>query len=361
MKKDTLYFLTFISIFVVVCIIAFLSVGYFSKLSTNKLIETQFESGIRESKEIASFINTMIDSGISADKAKNQIQQILKDTDTQTSFVSVFDWSGKTICHPDITQLNSSVASSEPIFGEPSADVENADYYDMLYNGGTESDTKIMHIVPVKNIDWIVASNINLNQVTSHYDAIKNRFYLSLFLMALSIILLSFFLVRMIGVRYEKALELKNLELQSELISLTKLNMDLADYKVRRSEQQSTTKVTTEDNDNKRLLTNRRNEIVPISVNDIAYIFTENTITYIVCKDGQKSTINESLEEIYKNLDEGVFFRANRKTIIELSSIDKILKYGNSQLKIVTNPESSSDIIISKNKAADFKRWLNKQ
>ena len=178
--------------------------------------------------------------------------------------------------------------------------------------------------------------------------------------MALSIILLSFFIVRMIGGKYEKALELKNQELQNELINLSKLNTDLADYKARLSIEQNVSKENTEDSDNKRLLTNRRNEIVPISINDISYIFTENTITYIVCKDGQKSTINESLEEINKNLDERLFFRANRKFIIELSSIDKIMKYGNSQLKILVNPESTSDIIISKNKAADFKRWLNK-
>lgn len=334
--------------------------GYFSKLSTNKLIETQFESGVRESTEIASFINNMIDSGMSASDTKRQIQSILTDTDSQTSFVSVFDWSGKTICHPDITQLNLSVVSSEPIFGEPNTEPENADYYDMLYTNGIDEGAKIMHIVPLKSMDWIVASNINLNQVTSHYNTIKNRFYLSLLLMALTIILLSFFFVRMISVRYEKALEQKNQDLQNELINMTKLNTDLADYKARISDEITVVKDSTEEADNKRLLTNRRNEIVPISVNDIAYIFTENTITYIVCKDGQKSTINESLDEIYKKIDERLFFRANRKFIIELSAIDKIMKYGNSQLKISTNPESSIDIIISKNKVADFKRWLNK-
>jgi hypothetical protein len=43
-----------------------------------------------------------------------------------------------------------------------------------------------------------------------------------------------------------------------------------------------------------------------------------------------------------------------------VNSIEKILKYGNNQLKIEVIPISEINIIISKNKAAEFKTWLNK-
>jgi hypothetical protein len=42
------------------------------------------------------------------------------------------------------------------------------------------------------------------------------------------------------------------------------------------------------------------------------------------------------------------------------NSIEKILKYGNNQLKIEVIPKSEINIIISKNKVAEFKAWLNK-
>jgi DNA-binding LytR/AlgR family response regulator len=54
-----------------------------------------------------------------------------------------------------------------------------------------------------------------------------------------------------------------------------------------------------------------------------------------------------------------MFFRANRQYILSVKGIDEILKYGNNQLKINTDPSIESGIIISKNKASEFKRWLN--
>ena len=113
------------------------------------------------------------------------------------------------------------------------------------------------------------------------------------------------------------------------------------------------------DNSRKRILTYLRNELVPVLIDDIAYIYTENTITYIVTFDGKKSTANASLEDMYSNLDATIFFRANRQFIISIAAIDKIIKYGKSQLKILVRSTTSEEIIISKNKAAEFKQWLN--
>ena len=108
-----------------------------------------------------------------------------------------------------------------------------------------------------------------------------------------------------------------------------------------------------------RILTYIRHELLPVAVQDISFIYTENTITYVVCKNGKKSTTNSSLDELYSQLDATIFFRANRQFIISISSIDKIIRYGNNQLKILISPESETDIIISKNRAAEFKQWLN--
>ena len=107
-------------------------------------------------------------------------------------------------------------------------------------------------------------------------------------------------------------------------------------------------------------LTYSRHELLPVSTQDIAYIYTENTITYVVCFDGKKSTSNASLDELFANLDNTYFFRANRQFIIAIAAIDKIVRYGNNQLKILIEPSNAEvDIIISKNRAAEFKKWLN--
>jgi len=79
----------------------------------------------------------------------------------------------------------------------------------------------------------------------------------------------------------------------------------------------------------------------------------------VVCFDGKPFTTNMSLDDMYTNLNSALFFRANRQFIISITAIDKIIKYGKSQLKIVLQSKTSEDIIISKNKAAEFKQWLN--
>ena len=79
----------------------------------------------------------------------------------------------------------------------------------------------------------------------------------------------------------------------------------------------------------------------------------------VVCADGSRSTTNLSLDELFAQLDDSYFFRANRQFIISIASINKIVKYGNNQLKIIVNPGSEISILISKNRAAQFKKWLN--
>ncbi len=75
-----------------------------------------------------------------------------------------------------------------------------------------------------------------------------------------------------------------------------------------------------------------------------------------MCLDGSKYASNSSLDELYGKLDHALFFRANRQYILSVKGIDEILRYGNNQLKIVTHPKDS--VIISKNKAAAFKKWM---
>jgi DNA-binding LytR/AlgR family response regulator len=57
-------------------------------------------------------------------------------------------------------------------------------------------------------------------------------------------------------------------------------------------------------------------------------------------------------------LENNLFFRANRHFIISIIAIDKIIRYGNSQLKILTSSKDDVEIIISKNRAKDYKQWL---
>jgi DNA-binding LytR/AlgR family response regulator len=153
------------------------------------------------------------------------------------------------------------------------------------------------------------------------------------------------------------------------MLNLTKLNNSLDNYQRQLIEKPlredaEITQTSSEENEDTslkktRILTYVRNELLPIATEDIAYLYVENTITYVISKEGKRATSNESLDQIYTYLNTEKFFRANRQIIVAISAIEKITKYGNSKLKIEVLPASEIDIIIGKNKAASFKQWLD--
>ena len=115
MKKDRLYFLTFIAITIVFLFVAIIASQYFIKLSANQLIEAQVESSKREANEIAKMLDFQLESEISKEKIIENLQQIIDKTDNNSWFISVFDWGGKEVCNPDKTKVGQLVNSDQSL------------------------------------------------------------------------------------------------------------------------------------------------------------------------------------------------------------------------------------------------------
>ena len=369
MRKDRLYLYTFLAISILFIIIGGVSAKYFIKSGGKQLLDTQLESSKREAKEIASLVGYQFDAKVSTQKIQQSIQNSIQNTNNETCYISVFDWSGKTISHPDITKVGSKISqktSSATAFNSETSPEEFYTLIEEYYEGTNKSKTEIIYLNPIPNSDWIVAAHANVEELSSQLKELRNRFYTIFSIMGFIMVLSSVITVRLIGSLYEKKLENKNEALESEVINLAKLNSDIGEYQKKvtqnlteeKKQLVSATKVLKEQ-EKKRVLTYLRNELLSVNVNEIAYIYTENTITYVLDIHGKKSTTNTSLEELYSGFDNTIFFRANRQFIIAIAAIEKITRYGNNQLKILVKPKSDIDIIIGKNKAAEFKQWLN--
>ncbi|WP_350284466.1 LytTR family DNA-binding domain-containing protein [uncultured Croceitalea sp.] len=376
MRKDRLYFFTFLAITVIFVLIAGISTRSFIKVSANKLLNAQLESSKREAKEVASLVSFQLTSGIPKDSVINYVQKSIEHTDIENGFICMFDWSGKEVCHPDITKVGQQINPNQSSVTTVDGELTSEDFYTLLTDkrsfGGVrdfkedDRDSEIIYLYPVTNSDWIIAAHANTKKIAAEIDDIRYKFYTIFIIMGAALILCSVIMVRVIGSAYEKKLELKNQlladqnqRLGDEVVNLAKLNKDLDTYQQRVMDNKIENDRTDIEKNKKRILTYVRNELRPIATEDIAYIFTESTITYVVCFDGSRSTTNLSLDELFSNLDESHFYRANRQFIVAISAINKIIKYGNNQLKILVDPNSEVDIIISKNKAAEFKQWLN--
>lgn len=371
MRKDRLYLLTFLSLSLIFLVISIIANSYFVNEATENVLKTHLEFSKREAKQMAILISSHLENGISKEITIANTQKSIENSNLDAGFISVIDWSGKIVSHPDIRQLGQKISSEKSFVSSVTDDLSSEDFLKLLQNEkvvednlslNNSSKSEVLFLYPIQNSDWVVAAHANTKKVYSQINTLKRNFQNILLAMGFLFTLLSVLIVRLIGSRYEKALEIKNEKLADEIVNLSKLNSAVDTYQqkvIENNPLEETLEEETDSKNKKRILTYVRNELLPIATQDIAYIYTESTITYVVCFDGKRSTSNSSLDELLASLDNTYFFRANRQFIIAISAIDKIVKYGNNQLKILINPNSEVDIIISKNKAAEFKKWLN--
>ena len=373
MKKDRLYLLTLLTISIIVFVIGYFSMNYLIRVSTNQLLEIQIESSKREAREFSKLVSYQIANGVDRNTVINNIQKSIEGTNIESGFICMFDWSGVEICHPDPQKVGKQTSPDESYVRPIDDGINSEDFYDLLKNkkqqGGlrefkSDRNSEIIYLYPVENTDWIIAAHANIDKIEKHIKQLKVNFLLVYLLTSVIIILLSLFTVRYLGSYYENELELKNERLTDEVINLSKLNSDLNSLKnkVAFAEKDHANKIEREDDKapyKTRLLTYSKDKLITIRVDEIAFISTEHSITSITCLNGKKYNSNSSLDELGSSLDPVLFFRANRQNVLSVKGISEIIKYGNSQLKIITNPATENSIIISKNKASEFKRWLN--
>ncbi|OEK04595.1 LytR/AlgR family response regulator transcription factor [Roseivirga misakiensis] len=106
------------------------------------------------------------------------------------------------------------------------------------------------------------------------------------------------------------------------------------------------------------LLVYYRDQIIPLSILDIAYFQLENEMVYCLTHRGDKYQIDQTLERISSQIDPELFFRANRQFIISRKSVQSASQHFNRKLKIKLSPAPKEELAISKTKAVPFKTWL---
>ncbi len=99
--------------------------------------------------------------------------------------------------------------------------------------------------------------------------------------------------------------------------------------------------------------------IVAITSEKIGYFYSENKLTYIVTLDGKKYPIDQPLDELIDLLDPKRFFRVNRQFIVAFDSIAEIHPYFKGRIKIVLQPKSEEEVVISSDRTPEFKKWID--
>ncbi|MDJ1472456.1 LytTR family DNA-binding domain-containing protein [Cytophagaceae bacterium DM2B3-1] len=110
----------------------------------------------------------------------------------------------------------------------------------------------------------------------------------------------------------------------------------------------------------KRFLVRQGQRYLSIETSEIAYFFTDERYSFFVTHTNQKFLVDYTLDEISQSLDPAHFFRINRAMLVTHKSVDQIQPYFGNRLSLVLKPILDKEILVSREKVQDFKKWMGK-
>ncbi|MGV3561438.1 LytR/AlgR family response regulator transcription factor [Larkinella arboricola] len=110
----------------------------------------------------------------------------------------------------------------------------------------------------------------------------------------------------------------------------------------------------------KRFLVKHLSQWMPIEISEIAYFYSEEGISLFRTRNNQKFSVDYTLDELEAMLDPTQFFRANRQFIVDINCVQQIHPYFNNKLKLTLKPAPEEEVLVSRERATEFKKWMGK-
>jgi len=95
------------------------------------------------------------------------------------------------------------------------------------------------------------------------------------------------------------------------------------------------------------------------NVEDIAYFKSHEGMICLYTHTGQTYPIEYTIDQLENILNPIHFFRINRKFMISVKSVAEIHSYFNSRLLLKILPKEEEQVIVSRERTTNFKRWLD--
>ena len=109
----------------------------------------------------------------------------------------------------------------------------------------------------------------------------------------------------------------------------------------------------------KRFIVKVGNQLNTFKTDEIAYFKSEDGMIFLITHQHKKYPIDYSIEQLESILDPFLFFRINRKFLVSVDSVKEIHTYFNSRLLLKTSPEDTDQMIVARERASNFKKWLD--
>ncbi len=95
-----------------------------------------------------------------------------------------------------------------------------------------------------------------------------------------------------------------------------------------------------------------------IDIEDVLYFYSFQKGTFVKLTDGKDYLLDQSLELLEELVDPTIFFRINRKYLLAFKSINDVISYSNSRLKLKVQFPHDNDFLVAREKVKSFKSWL---
>ena len=112
----------------------------------------------------------------------------------------------------------------------------------------------------------------------------------------------------------------------------------------------------------KRFLVQIADKYKKVETGDIAYFFALEKSVFFRTTEGQTYPLDMTLDQAEKMIDPTLFFRINRKYIININAISNMVSWSKRRIKIELVPvvDDSTDTIVSMERYTEFKKWIDK-
>jgi two-component system, LytTR family, response regulator LytT len=100
-------------------------------------------------------------------------------------------------------------------------------------------------------------------------------------------------------------------------------------------------------------------KIRSVKANEVAFFYITEKEVFLCNFDGRNYGIDYSLDKLEAIVDPAIFFRINRKFIINIEAIETMYNLSGSRIRIILKPPSAEETIVSFHRVSAYKKWLN--
>ena len=98
-----------------------------------------------------------------------------------------------------------------------------------------------------------------------------------------------------------------------------------------------------------------------MEVTEVAYFYVMDKSCYLRTFQGNNYPLDYTLDKLESLVNPSQFFRINRKYMVNMGAITNMVAYSRSRVKLELTPKADDefDAIVSIDRSADFKKWMN--